>query len=251
MVSAIKSPLQPMFDAIAQAPTRSALRELVVETCQAYFAANRCSLLFLEDLPKISKEQPVLMQRALSLEHNPVLRYLVERHAAVHDEVLLPPGIWKTICPRADHAHVLLGPVIQQGKLIGSVGLTRDRQAAAFNSENIADVSALCLHLSSRLETLRRPTEALVQRQAPAPTLPPGQSEPAMRSPKPGHGLTPRETEIAALVAQGLTNKEIGVALWITENSVKQALKRMFRKLEVASRAEMVMQLYAAAPPSF
>jgi len=26
--------------------------------------------------------------------------------------------------------------------------------------------------------------------------------------------------------------------LWITENSVKQALKRMFRKLEVASRRD-------------
>jgi len=41
----------------------------------------------------------------------------------------------------------------------------------------------------------------------------------------------------------GRTNAEIGNELWITENSVKQALKRMFRKLEVASRAEMVGQL--------
>ncbi|HEY9742719.1 MAG TPA: helix-turn-helix transcriptional regulator [Coleofasciculaceae cyanobacterium] len=49
--------------------------------------------------------------------------------------------------------------------------------------------------------------------------------------------------QIAELVAQGLTNAEIGAALWITENSVKQALKRMFRKLEVSSRAEMVTRL--------
>ncbi len=52
--------------------------------------------------------------------------------------------------------------------------------------------------------------------------------------------LTPRELEIAELVALGQTNAEIGNELWITENSVKQALKRMFRKLEVSSRAEMV-----------
>ena len=57
--------------------------------------------------------------------------------------------------------------------------------------------------------------------------------------------LTPRELQIAELVALGRTNAEIGNELWITENSVKQALKRMFRKLEVSSRAEMVAQLSA------
>jgi DNA-binding CsgD family transcriptional regulator len=55
--------------------------------------------------------------------------------------------------------------------------------------------------------------------------------------------LTPRELEIAELVAQGLTNVEIGAALWIQPNSVKQALKRMFRKLEVSTRAQLVAQL--------
>jgi DNA-binding CsgD family transcriptional regulator len=55
--------------------------------------------------------------------------------------------------------------------------------------------------------------------------------------------LTPREAQIAELVAQGLTSAEIGAALWITENTVKQALKRMYRKLKVSSRAEMVAQI--------
>jgi DNA-binding CsgD family transcriptional regulator len=55
--------------------------------------------------------------------------------------------------------------------------------------------------------------------------------------------LTARELEIAELVAQGLTNGEIAVKLWITQNTVKQALKRMFRKLEVSARAEMVAKL--------
>jgi DNA-binding CsgD family transcriptional regulator len=49
--------------------------------------------------------------------------------------------------------------------------------------------------------------------------------------------------QIVELVAKGRTNAEIGTALWITENSTKQALKRMFRKLEVSSRAEMIAQL--------
>ncbi|NET09313.1 MAG: helix-turn-helix transcriptional regulator, partial [Symploca sp. SIO2B6] len=50
------------------------------------------------------------------------------------------------------------------------------------------------------------------------------------------------------LVALGYTNAEIGKELWITENSVKQALKRMFRKLNVSSRTKMVTQLFATQP---
>jgi DNA-binding CsgD family transcriptional regulator len=55
--------------------------------------------------------------------------------------------------------------------------------------------------------------------------------------------LTKRELQIAELVARGLTNAEIGAELWIAPNSVKQALKRMFRKLNVSTRTEMVVQL--------
>lgn len=57
-----------------------------------------------------------------------------------------------------------------------------------------------------------------------------------------------RLLQIANLVALGRTNAEIGKELWITEDSVKQALKRMFRKLRVSSRTEMVAQttLYCA-----
>ena len=55
--------------------------------------------------------------------------------------------------------------------------------------------------------------------------------------------LSKREIQIAHLIAQGLTNVEISRELWISHNTVKQALKKMFRKLEVSSRIEMVMRL--------
>ena len=44
----------------------------------------------------------------------------------------------------------------------------------------------------------------------------------------------------------GKTNAEVGAELWITENSVKHALKRIFRKLEVSSRTEMVTRLFVS-----
>jgi DNA-binding CsgD family transcriptional regulator len=215
--------LQSLFQAIAQSCDEQELRQHVRVRVREYFAAQRCSLFFFEQLLSTEKKLSDIAQRALSLDHNPVLRYVVERHAAVHDELVLPPGVWKTICPRSDHAHVMAGPIVMNGCLVGGLGFTRDRNAPAFNSQDLADLSALCLHISTRLAIIQSRSSGLI--------------------PVNCDRLTPREIQIAELVAQGLTNAQIGATLWITENSVKQALKRMFRKLEVSSRAEMVAQL--------
>ena len=55
--------------------------------------------------------------------------------------------------------------------------------------------------------------------------------------------LTERELEIAQLAAEGMPNKEIGVRLYISENTVKMALKRVFEKLGVSSRALLKQSL--------
>jgi two-component system nitrate/nitrite response regulator NarP len=53
--------------------------------------------------------------------------------------------------------------------------------------------------------------------------------------------LSPRELEVAELVAQGLRNKEIAQRLGITEGTVKVYLHAMFEKLEVRTRTELAM----------
>ncbi len=55
-------------------------------------------------------------------------------------------------------------------------------------------------------------------------------------SPQNKTALTQREMEIAQLAAQGLTNKEIGERLFVTENTVKMALKNIYGKLCINSR---------------
>jgi DNA-binding CsgD family transcriptional regulator len=55
--------------------------------------------------------------------------------------------------------------------------------------------------------------------------------------------LAPRELEVARLVAAGLNNHEIASCLAISYNTVKETLKRIFRKAEVDSRAELVARL--------
>lgn len=53
-------------------------------------------------------------------------------------------------------------------------------------------------------------------------------------------GLSPREAEVLKTAAKGLSNREIGVALGISENSVKMHLKRIFFKLGASDRVEAV-----------
>jgi RNA polymerase sigma factor (sigma-70 family) len=52
--------------------------------------------------------------------------------------------------------------------------------------------------------------------------------------------LTPREQEVAKLVAEGLLNKEIAERLRISEKTVKIHRSRVMTKLEVQSVAELV-----------
>lgn len=49
--------------------------------------------------------------------------------------------------------------------------------------------------------------------------------------------LTAREREVVALLAQGMTNKEIAAELFITTNTVKRHLKSIFEKLDVHTRS--------------
>lgn len=61
--------------------------------------------------------------------------------------------------------------------------------------------------------------------------------------------LSPREREIADFVAKGLTTRQMARELYISENTVKQHLKRMFQKMNVRSRAQLVEALWDPASP--
>ena len=53
--------------------------------------------------------------------------------------------------------------------------------------------------------------------------------------------LTQRELEVAKLVAQGKSNKEICHILFLTEGTVKNYLTKIFEKLELTSRTELAL----------
>ena len=54
----------------------------------------------------------------------------------------------------------------------------------------------------------------------------------------PEEQLSPKEREVLVLLTEGLTNKEIGNKLGITENTVKNHLKNILDKLHVENRVQ-------------
>ena len=162
-------------------------------------------------------------------DNDPLLSYILEYHAPAHEETILPPGGWKqtemykNLCAYYDHEHIAIGPIVGEGRLVGAIYFARVEDTPAFNHYDLANLSAICTHLSATLATLRT-------------------KQTSINSPLTSR-LTRRELQIAELVAQGLTNAEIGIKLWISRNTVKQTLKNIFRKLDVSARAQMVAKL--------
>jgi DNA-binding CsgD family transcriptional regulator len=60
--------------------------------------------------------------------------------------------------------------------------------------------------------------------------------------------LTPKEVQVAILVRDGFTNREIANALGTTEQVVKNYLRKVYDKLGVADRLELA--LYVANHPA-
>ena len=157
-----------------------------------------------------------------------ISRLMIEQHIPAHNLSVYTPQHWKqsqlyqSLLRKYSIEHGMVGPLIGNGHLIGGIYFMRDHHLPPFCDRDLIYLSTLCQYLSVRLITLRLPS--LVANTDTS-------------------CLTERELEIAELVAQGLSNREIGNRLTISREGVKQALKRMFRKLNVSARAEMVAKL--------
>jgi ATP/maltotriose-dependent transcriptional regulator MalT len=105
-----------------------------------------------------------------------------------------------------------------------------DRAAAA---DALGAAHATAVELGAR--PLREAVEGLARRARitlAAPAAPPP-AEPAFDG-----GLTRREADVLQLLAEGLTNREIGGRLYISEKTVGTHIAHIFEKLDVHNRVE-------------
>ncbi|MEV1021208.1 LuxR C-terminal-related transcriptional regulator [Streptomyces sp. NPDC050264] len=82
---------------------------------------------------------------------------------------------------------------------------------------------------------------ALADGSAAAPDVPPQRSGPA-------DGLTPRERQVAALVSEGLTNREVAAELVVSKRTIDSHVEHILTKLGFTSRAQ-IAALHSAATP--
>ncbi len=65
------------------------------------------------------------------------------------------------------------------------------------------------------------------------------------RGPTTAERLTPQELQITLLVSEGLTNRDVGARLFLSPKTVEFHLTRIYRKLEIHSRSELVRRRVA------
>jgi DNA-binding NarL/FixJ family response regulator len=53
--------------------------------------------------------------------------------------------------------------------------------------------------------------------------------------------LTPREEQVVALVAEGMSNRQVARELNLSEHTIKKYLYRVFEKLGISTRVELVL----------
>jgi DNA-binding NarL/FixJ family response regulator len=60
--------------------------------------------------------------------------------------------------------------------------------------------------------------------------------------------LSQREWEVARLLAEGCTNVNVAARCGVSPNTVRTLMRRLYRKLGVYNRAELVREVMRASP---
>jgi len=124
--------------------------------------------------------------------------------------------------------HFSMGSmVVYNGILYGSINLWRSKTQGDFSDEEVQVMTVINRHLSLRFGMWF--PKGLHKRGT-------GGHFNALAS---IYHLTPREIEIAVLIYEGLSVREIAQQLFVTENTVKKHSTHIFKKMKVDSRARM------------
>ncbi len=124
---------------------------------------------------------------------------------------------------RGVDGHALVRTIIAQARVLGIDGRDQDAAAALGRAE------LACRDW--RVEGWRAEVERIRH----------GLATPSCRDQQQG-GLTIDEQQVVDLVAQGLRNREIAAQLYVSLRTVEATLTKIYRKVDVANRSELVAQ---------
>lgn len=133
------------------------------------------------------------------------------------------------------------------------------RRAHAANAGELADIAAECyrdlgwpLHAAHALEVGGHADDALSLYRSSGSILDVrrlARDEPAPASRNTGRNrLSPREREVAALVAEGLTNRAIAEKLCVGEKTIEKYVSAIYAKLSFSTRAQLAAHVARGEP---
>ncbi|TDD15353.1 LuxR family transcriptional regulator [Kribbella turkmenica] len=133
---------------------------------------------------------------------------------------------------RAAHGAVLLA----EGRADEALPVLREACRRWHELGAAYEVAGTCVRLAEAYRALGDETSAAAERaQADAAY---GRLGVLRRAPAAPDGLTERECEVLGLVADGLSNREIGAALRISDRTVARHLTNIFHKIDTTSRTQ-------------
>ncbi len=158
---------------------------------------------------------------------DPIHSLLATRHGVIRSNDLFDDAEWRSHpffrdfgAPFGLEAY-MAGELVDAYSLRGAIGVVRPHGCAAFTLDDAQRLHTICLHASVALTRLTQDARA-----SPLTDM-----------------LSPRQQQLVQLVANGLTNEQIGRACGITTHAVKKALERLFTRMSVSSRAELIATL--------
>jgi len=193
------------------------------------------------------------MIRLLLIDDHPVVRYGLQALLGVEDDI----NVIGTAGSGAEALSVLSGTpvdiVLLDLRMPGMSGLETLQQIKSV-APLVRTIILSSFECDDEIYTaVQQGAQGYIHKEAPAQailnairTVYKGkQSFPAhiakrLSSPDMSSGLSAREIEILALVAKGLTNKEAGFALGLSQFTVRNHLKRITQKMDVCDRTEAI-----------
>jgi PAS domain S-box-containing protein len=130
--------------------------------------------------------------------------------------------------------EVRAGSLIREGELVGRQGVARDISALKSLQAEVADKSERLALMEDKARTAME----LYRRIADMPA--PDASRTLAGATAHELGLDAQDVEIVALLAAGQSNREIGAAVHLSPNTVKDRVSKLMRALDARTRAEVV-----------